>query len=79
MAEWLGSGLQNRVQRFESARNLPNSERVENIVFNPFAFNQIAYPGLMVEIGIRFLCEKFSQFLVTTFSKQCFYAAVTSL
>ncbi len=24
MAEWLGSGLQNRVQRFDSARNLTN-------------------------------------------------------
>ena len=23
VAEWLGSGLQNRVQRFDSARNLP--------------------------------------------------------
>ena len=24
VAEWLGSGLQNRVQRFESARDLQN-------------------------------------------------------
>ena len=28
MAEWLGSGLQNRLQRFESARDLPNKALV---------------------------------------------------
>ena len=39
MAEWLGIGLQNRVQRFESARDLKNRGsllRVETQIINYF-------------------------------------------
>ena len=33
MAEWLGSGLQNHVQRFESARDLKGKERLSKPLF----------------------------------------------
>ena len=38
MAEWLGSGLQNRIQRFDSARNLsvkPASVKAAGFLFSP--------------------------------------------
>ena len=38
MAEWLGSGLQNRVRRFESARDLnksSNTKVLEDYFFQP--------------------------------------------
>ena len=39
MAEWLGTGLQNRLRRFESARNLNISSKVvENQYFRAFWF-----------------------------------------
>ena len=37
LAEWLGTGLQNRLRRFESARNLKeSSENTDNKVFRSF-------------------------------------------
>jgi hypothetical protein len=39
MAEWLGNGLQNRVQRFESAWYLLETEKIECGKFNLFILN----------------------------------------
>ncbi len=36
MAEWLGGGLQNLLQRFESARNLKVRKRIRKGISNPF-------------------------------------------
>ena len=37
----LVSGLQNRVRRFESARNLQKQERIRMKISNPFVFQQL--------------------------------------
>ena len=33
LAEWLGTGLQNRLQQFESARNLQENEEIHSLFF----------------------------------------------
>ena len=44
LAEWLGAGLQNRLQQFDSARNLEekNKERGDSVTFLFFFF--LTYP-----------------------------------
>ena len=44
VAEWLGSGLQNRVQRFESARDLLKSSC--NLVVRAFFFQLLLEKSL---------------------------------
>ena len=53
----LVSGLQNRVRRFESARNLQKQERIRMKISNPFAFQQLTssvVEGLEEEISAQF-------------------------
>lgn len=50
----LVSGLQNRVRRFESARNLQKQERIRMKISNPFVFQQLTssvVEGLEEEIS----------------------------
>lgn len=54
LAEWLGTGLQNRLRRFESARNLKKQERIRMKISNPFVFQQLTssvVEGLEEEIS----------------------------
>ena len=45
----LVSGLQNRVRRFESARNLQKQERIRMKISNPFVFQQLTSSVVEVE------------------------------
>ena len=47
----LVSGLQNRVRRFESARNLQKQERIRMKISNPFVFQQLTSSVVEVEKG----------------------------
>ena len=47
----LVSGLQNRVRRFESARNLQKQERIKMKISNPFVFQQLTSSVVEVEKG----------------------------
>ena len=52
----LVSGLQNRVRRFESARNLQKQERIRMKISNPFVFQQLTssvVEGLEEEISAQ--------------------------
>lgn len=54
MVPWMSglvSGLQNRVRRFESARNLQKQERIRMKISNPFVFQQLT--SSVVEVGQR--------------------------
>ena len=44
MAEWLGNGLQNRVQQFESAWNLEDGRRLAAICRNRHNINVLLTP-----------------------------------
>ncbi len=51
----LVSGLQNRVRRFESARNLQKQERIRMKISNPFVFQLLT--SSVVEGRLRALFE----------------------
>ena len=51
----LVSGLQNRVRRFESARNLQKQERIRMKISNPFVFQPLT--SSVVEGRLRALFE----------------------
>jgi hypothetical protein len=53
VAEWLGSGLQNRVRRFESARDLD------------FKWEGIVREILAMPFGFDCVCGKFLKLLLT--------------
>ena len=57
MVPWMSglvSGLQNRVRRFESARNLQKQERIRMKISNPFVFQ------LLTSSVVEGLEEEFS-------------------